>query len=345
VYDLSPVTIAGEFNPDFSNLDIGLHFKSMPLPFVTPYMADFAGYKIEKGKLSLDLEYKIVDKQLNAQNKLLIDQFTLGEEVENPDAVSLPLSLAIALLKDKDGQIIIDLPLTGSIDDPDFSVGGLLLDAFINLITKLVASPFQAIGSLIGSEEDLSVISFKPGTAEIDAETLEKIDVIAKVLADRPEFLLEIRGTVIEPQDWPAMQEDALLEQLKNRKAKELREEGDTTLAEYIKLSEDDYQRLLADLFFEKFPDLAERSFFGTPTLIKPEMGEFYPVAKKKLAAIIKPDQDKLFILAAKRARNIARYIIQKGVVTNERIFILDGNIFKEDNGGEINTELSLNVS
>lgn len=345
VYDLSPVTIDGEFSPDLSALDLGLQFKSMPLPFVTPYMADFAGYKIEKGKLSLDLDYKIVDKQLSAENKLLIDQFTLGEEVENPDAVSLPLNLAVALMKDKDGQINIDLPISGSLEDPDFSIGGLLLDAFMNLITKIVASPFQAIGSLIGSEEDLSVISFVAGSSELTTETSAKIDTIAQVLVDRPEFILEIRGTVIEPRDWPAMQEEALLEQLKNRKATELRKEGEKILAEYIELDEDDYQRLLTDLFFEKFPGLAERSFFGPPTFKNPEMGEFYSVAQKRLASIIKPDQDKLFVLASKRARNIASYIIQKGQVTNERIFILDGNIMKQDSGGDINTELSLNVS
>ena len=98
-------------------------------------------------------------------------------------------------------------------------------------------------------------------------------------------------------------------------------------------------------MFIEKFPELGKRSFFGTPKLIKPEMGDFYEVAKKRLSAIIKPDQDKLFVLASRRARNIASHIIQKGLVTNERIFILDGNILKEDTGGDINTELSLNVS
>ena len=343
-FDLSPVKIQGSLNTDLDELDIAMHYKSFPLPFLSPYMVEFSGDKIEKGKMSLDLRYQVRNNKLTATNDLVIDQFELGEKVDNPDAVNLPLRLAAVLLRDKDGRITINMPVEGSMDDPEFSVGRLVLDVFINLLTKIAASPFTAIASFLKSDADFSVVTFAAGNAEINAEQGKKLDELATALVQKQELSLEVKGIAYINQDWPAMNEIALKDKLKQIHSDELKKAGKTKRAEYIELSEDEYQRLLADLFIQTFPDLAERSIFGTPKLIYPDMGEFYTVANNMLTAMIEPDNNKLDILALTRARNIARYLVEKGAVEQSRIFILDGNVVDEAENNLLNADLSVKV-
>ncbi len=342
-YDLSPVDIKGEVSPQLGNYNVELNFQGMPMPLISPYMAQFAGYKVEKGKLTLGLKYNIENKTLTASNSILIDQFELGEKVENPDAVSLPLGLAIALLKDSNGRIKIDVPITGSLEDPKFSVGKLVFDALLNVLTKIVTSPFNAIASLIGSEEDLSVVSFAAGESKLDKQQMAKLDSIAKALKERPVLNLEIKGAAFQEQDWPALQDDALRDQIKNLKAAEVnKKSGRKTRAENIELSDEDFQKLLAQEFIRKFPLLAEKSLLGTPKLIPPATGDFYEVAKQKLAAIIKPEPQRLKDLAVDRAQAIAKYIVQKGGIPNEKVFILDTALDPKRENNDIVSALSL---
>ncbi len=344
VFDLSPVEIKGGFNPGLDEMDLGMHFKSLPLPFISPYMVEFAGYKVEKGQMSVDFLYQIRERQLSSENNLLIDQFELGEKVENPDAVDLPLGLAIALLKDKDGKIILNMPVSGSLDNPEFSVGPLIYDVFINLLTKVIASPFTAIGSFLGSDEDFSTVSFQAGNADLSVEQAAKLDALLGALAEKSELSLEIKAESYIKQDWPVMQEQALMDQLKQIRAGELKKQEKVELAEYVKLSEDEYNRLLADLFIQTYPELAERSLFGTPKLLHPDMGEFDVVAKNMLRSMIKPDEHKLFVLAATRARNIARHLTRDGGIAQSRVFILDGAVLPDAEQGELKAQLTLKV-
>ena len=136
------------------------------MPLVTPYMVQFAGYRIEKGKMTLGLRYQVENRKLTASNSLLIDQLELGEKVENPNAVSLPLDLAITLLKDSEGKIKLDVPISGSLEDPQFSVSHIVFDALVNVLTKIISAPFSALASLVGGDDtDLSQVAFKAGAA------------------------------------------------------------------------------------------------------------------------------------------------------------------------------------
>jgi outer membrane protein OmpA-like peptidoglycan-associated protein len=345
-YDIAPVVITGEISPYLGNYDVSLKFDGLPMPLVTPYMVQFAGYRIEKGKLTLGLKYQVEKDNLKASNNILIDQLELGEKVDNPDAVSLPLELAIALLKDSDGKIKLDVPLTGSLEDPKFSVGGLIMDALFNVLTKIVTSPFNAIASLVGSEENLSVVGFTPGKNVMDAKELKKLDDVAKALKEKPILNLEIKGAAFEEQDWPILREDALLEQLKVAKAAELSKEEDRKVGlEQFKLSEDDYNDLLADAFIKRFPTMGEKSIFGKPKLISPLTGDFYQVAKEKMSEIIKPDPKRLKDLASDRSQAIAKYIVQKGGVPSERVFILDSAVDPKRDGKDIVSALSLKTN
>lgn len=324
-YDLAPVSINGEISPYQGDYSVEMNFMGLPMPLISPYMVQFAGYKVEKGKLNLGLKYEVTEGRLTASNSILIDQFELGEKVENPDAVSVPLELAVALLKDSSGKIKMDVPITGSLEDPQFSVGKIIVDALLNSITKIVTSPFNAIASLVGAEENLDAVIFAPGKAELDQAQVKKLYGIASALKERPILSIDIKGAAYQEQDWPALRESALYDRLKKMKADEINKKGGTKiLAEYVELSDEEYKRLLAQLFIEKFPLLADRSLFGTPKLKDPKAGDFYAVAKQKLAAVIKPEPNRLKHLASERAQAIATYLVQQGGVQHERVFILD---------------------
>lgn len=343
-YDLAPVDITAKINPYLGNHDVQIKFSGLPMPLVSPYMVQFAGYKVEKGKMSLTLNYQITDKQLTASNKLLIDQFELGEKVDNPNAVSIPLKLAIALLKDAHGKIKFDVPITGSLENPQFSIAAIVRDAVVNAIGKVVTSPFHALASLVKSHsEDLSTVNFSPGSSTLDQQQETKLSEIAAALQQRPKLTLNIKGMSFQQQDWPAISDDALYDQLKIRRTAEINQlAGRKIRPEYVELSKEDYRRLLAAMFIEKFPALAEHSLLGIPSLKAPNSGNFYEVAKQKLQEIINPEQERLKDLASARAQTIAKYLVKQGKIAHERVYILDTVIDTNKDNKEIASLLSL---
>ncbi len=148
----APLLIGGRINPLARDLtlDIKASVHDMELAPLSPYSGKYVGYRIERGKLSFDVAYQLQDRQLQAQNRLVLDQLTFGDKVDSPSATSLPVLLAVALLKDRHGVIDIDLPIGGSLDDPQFSVGGVIVKVLVNLITKAVTAPFALLGRLFG---------------------------------------------------------------------------------------------------------------------------------------------------------------------------------------------------
>jgi uncharacterized protein involved in outer membrane biogenesis len=190
----APATIAGEMNLLSAALftNINLKFAGVDLTSVTPYAGRFAGYKIEKGKLSIDVTYHVENNALEAKQKFVIDQLQLGEKVDSPDAVSLPLKLAVALLKDKNGVIDIDLPMTGSLDDPQFKLGPLIWKAVLGLLTKIATAPFALIGSLFGGGPEVNFVEFDPGATALDPAGLEKMTAVHKALVERPALQVDV---------------------------------------------------------------------------------------------------------------------------------------------------------
>lgn len=190
----APATIDGEMNLLSATLftNIRLKFAGVDMTSVTPYSGRFAGYKIEKGKLSVDVTYHVENRALDAQQKFVIDQLQLGEKVESPDAVSLPLKLAVALLKDRNGVIDIDLPMTGSLDDPKFRLGPLIWKAVVGLLTKIATAPFALIGKLFGGGPEINFVEFEPGATALDPASLEKMAAVQKALVERPALQVDV---------------------------------------------------------------------------------------------------------------------------------------------------------
>jgi hypothetical protein len=190
----APATIDGEMNLLSATLftNIRLKFAGVDMTSVTPYSGRFAGYKIEKGKLSVDVTYHVKNRALDAQQKFVIDQLQLGEKVDSPDAISLPLKLAVALLKDRNGVIDIDLPMTGSLDDPKFRMGPLIWKAVVGLLTKIATAPFALIGKLFGGGPEINFVEFEPGATALDPSGLEKMASVQKALVERPALQVDV---------------------------------------------------------------------------------------------------------------------------------------------------------
>lgn len=194
--------------------DIVMKFQSIELTTFTPYSGKFLGYKIDKGKLHLDLHYILSGRSLDSQNHIVFDQLTLGEKVESPDATSLPLKLAIGLLKDSKGVIDLDIPVKGSLDDPEFSVWPIVWKALLNLLVKAVTSPFKLLGALFGGgDEDLEHIGFSPGADSLAASQQAKLDSLARALTERPGLKLDVRGVAAPAVDREALATQAIAAQ------------------------------------------------------------------------------------------------------------------------------------
>ncbi len=256
VSEQSPFSIAGRVNPLASNLfvDLVISNANTELTPLTPYFEKYAGHPLNKGRLTTLLRYHVEDKELKAENKIDLEHLTLGPRNKSPDATSLPVKLAVALLKDSNGRIELDLPLHGRLDDPQFSLGPIILKVLVNVITKTAASPFKLLGALVGGGEELSFVSFSPGTTNLVAGEADKLTKLAKALARRPALNLEIEGAINPVADRGAMAKQKLRDQFKTRRLRELAAKGKAPQSvETFQLSPDDYDRLLRAAFADKF--------------------------------------------------------------------------------------------
>jgi hypothetical protein len=203
----SPVSIHGEVNVLSAALysDLTMSFRNIELSIFNPYSGKWAGYDIAKGKLTTDMHYKVVDRTLDAQHHIVIDQLEFGDKTASKDAVSLPVKLAVALLKDRNGVIDLPLPVTGSLDDPKFRLGPIIWKVLVNLLEKAVTAPFALLGALFGSGPDLQFIDFQPGSNDLTPAESDKVKGLVKALQERPQLKLEIPIATVPDLDRPAL--------------------------------------------------------------------------------------------------------------------------------------------
>jgi hypothetical protein len=192
--------------------------KNIDLLPASPYSGKFAGYRIARGNLNLDLAYVLSGRNLKSQNNIIVDQFNFGDKVNSPEATKLPVRLAVAILKDREGKIVLNVPIDGSLDDPKFHVGSVVEMALLNILTKVATSPFSLLGAAFGGGgEELSYQDFAPGSTGLTDDSRKKLDVIAKALYDRPALQLDISGSIDPFNDRDGLQRAALEKQLRAR--------------------------------------------------------------------------------------------------------------------------------
>ena len=352
----APFRIQGQINPlsEDAYTDLKVSFKNLALTTVSPYSGKFSGYPIKKGKLSLDLAYKLSEKELVGENKVLVDQITMGNWVESPDATSLPIPLALALLKDRKGQIDIDLPVRGNLDDPDFSYGGIIWNALGNLIIKVATSPFSIVGGLIGgNSEDLQFVAFPAGINELSLVEQEKLAGLGKALAERPGLRLEITGAADPDADVRALAEAKLLTQLKKAKYVQQPRSGEqaSVSLELLELTKEEEAQYVMQLYVKKFGGSAISKVEGTPKAQESGSEGKTPQAptvaemKAKLLEGIFLDEGQLRVLAQQRAQHIRDYLIQEGKVQDNQVFLVEVVMDPKTEEGLVHSPLALTAN
>ena len=211
VDEYGQVSINGRLRPlDFASLtEIDMFFRNLDIPSLSPYVIKFAGRRIAEGDLDVDLSYRINEGRLNGANSMVMRDLVLGERVPHPDALDLPLGLAIALLKDRNGVIDLDVPVSGDLDNPQFSLGSVVSRALGNIISNIVSSPFRFLANLVGGEEDadIGLIEFAPGRADLLPPEREKLAKLGSALLERPQLHLGLTGVYASAADSAALQE------------------------------------------------------------------------------------------------------------------------------------------
>lgn len=315
-----PMEITGKVHPFKKNLfvDLKASLRDFNLSPLTPYSGTYAGYKIEKGSLSFDLKYLISDMKLDAENKVVIDQLTLGDRVESPQATKLPVGLAITLLRDSDGKINLDIPVTGRIDDPEFSVWRIVLQVIVNLLTKVATAPFALLGSLLGGGEELSYIEFDAGSSMIPEPGEKKIETLVKALKAKPALKLDIAGGVDMERDREGLIQYQFQRKLKAQKLNELIRKGEKVESvDEITIEKQEYDRFLKKAYSaEKFPK--PRNIVGM------EKGLPNEEMEKLMMTHIVVKEDDLRLLATKRAETVSEALREKGEFESGRVFVVE---------------------
>jgi uncharacterized protein involved in outer membrane biogenesis len=315
----APVEVSGRIHPFAKDLSLDIKAKAsdVDLPPLTPYSMKYAGYGIEKGKLTFDVHYRVENRRLTAENRLVLDQLTFNpQHVDSPTATKLPVLLAVALLRDVNGVIDIQLPIAGSLDDPQFSVGGLIIQVIINLITKAVTAPFALLGAAFGHGEELSTIPFAPGSTALDAEAQKRVDALSKALADRPALKLDIAGRVDPNADREALRHARVLRAMKREKMKSLAASGTAPASvDLVTISADERVRWLTAAYRESSIKDRPRNVIGLLKELPPEEMEAILLADTKV------DDDALRLLANARAEAVKDELTAKNIA-GERLFL-----------------------
>ena len=315
----SPLEIFGTINPLKQDLfaDIKIRFKDLEMAQLTPYTIKFLGYPVIKGKLHFDVSYLVDQKKLNAENKFFFDQLTFGEQVESPEAIKAPVTLAASLLTDRDGRINLDIPISGSLDDPKFKVWPLVWQVVTNIITKAVTAPFSLLTSVTGGGQEMSYVEFDYGSDAIPDEGAQKITALEKALYDRPRLKLEIEGYADAALDKDALQKAELSRLIRTRKLREMIDRGQTNAnLDDISITGDEYEKYLTLAYKAAKFSKPANALGIAKTLPAPEM------EKLMLENIDIPEGD-LNHLAARRAQAVREKLLADGRVEPERIFLV----------------------
>jgi hypothetical protein len=326
VNEFGQARIEGEINAldPTRQTDIRMIFRNLEIARLTPYTVQFAGYAIEEGRLDTDLVYRFEDRRMQGENNIVIREMRLGDKVDHPDAGNLPLGLAVALLTDSEGVIDLDVPVEGDLDNPEFRIGKVVMQAIGNLITKVVTAPFRLLGNLVGIDsEDFGVLSFEPGSAEISPPDREQLLKLAEAMAQRPELALEVSGVWAPELDRPALQTARIEADMASWQAENPGAEGELTTARN--------RRTLEALFMQRFPGIPLESIAtthtATPSADTADDGEaaldvtaYLADLRGRLEGAIDVSQAEFEALARARAAAVLSNLAPEGATTTLKV-------------------------
>ncbi|HVB81670.1 MAG TPA: DUF748 domain-containing protein [Candidatus Binataceae bacterium] len=340
----APLTISGSINPltPLAFVDIKAKAEGVELTNLSTYSTKYTGYPITKGTLTVDLHYLLEQQKLTAENHIFIDQLTFGDKVASPNAINLPIRLAVALLKNSQGQIDLHLPVSGSLSDPQFSVGGIVLHAIVGLIMRAATSPFSLIASAVGglggaSGEDLNYVVFSPGWASLTAAARSKLDTVVKALQVRPALKLDICGRVDPKLDREGLPEALVAQSVARQKLLDAGQNAAGVDLASVQITPDEYNRYLKRAYkaakFDKPKD-----FLGLTKSLPPDE------MKKLMIAHTKVTDADLKKLAEARANAVRKALIAAKIDPARLIVVapkLNADGIK-DSGKTTRAELSL---
>lgn len=337
----APVSITGGLTPfdPLQTLDIATSFKHVELTTLTPYSGKFAGYRIRKGRLNLDLHYRINDGRLEARNQVVLEQLQLGERVDSPDAVDLPIRLAVALLQDSQGNIDIDLPVSGDLNDPQFSVMPIIWQTLRNLVVRTAKAPFNFIAGLAGAgDTDLSQVHFAAGDESLDDAAREALDLLAGALAERPGLRLEIEGSASLASDGPSLAQVRLEREFQSTYYRMLQRRGDSVPAneEMLEVPPGDKEILLEGIYRSRLNQQPPAEWAEL------DSEERHALMRSALLSSWADNQALARRLAQRRAAQIKQYLVEEGQLASERVYLMDVQLIDSENDGRIPTTLHL---
>jgi hypothetical protein len=332
-------------------LDLDVAFRDFSMPALTPYAGQFLGREIDKGRMSLDLGYRLTGRLLTGANKIVLDEFELGEKVESPEATKLPVGLAIAILKDKNGRIDLDVPVEGDLDDPEFRLGKVIWNFIMSLLKKIATAPFALLGGLFGGSggEELGQVSFEAGASALAAEQAESLDKLAKALTDRPKLNLEVRGSSDAAVDGTAIRAAKFAALAAERLASDPKKYG-TTIGYSARLLEDLYATRFGKEALTNLRDAHATTAGALPAsdpLHKAGSGKkvvnvpaMCTAIQDTLTSVQTADAADLLVLANARALAVKTRLLAQGI-PESRIYLMDpapGQVVE----GRVRMELTL---
>jgi len=340
----APVAISGDVNvlgPLYTDLTMSFH--NIELSIFNPYAGKFAGYDISKGKLSTDLHYKVDGRKLDAQHHVEVDQLEFGDKTDSKQAVSLPIKLAVSLLKNRDGVIELDIPVTGSIDDPQFKLGPIIWKVFVNILEKAVTAPFALLGSLFGGGPDLQFIDFEPGAADLDSNAAAKTQTIVKALAERPQLKIDVPIAVVESIDGPSLADAQFKTQVRDAQAAlAAHKKSVSATAPFEQLDPDTRLSVLSTMYRKNFG--ADPKYPDSVNAITPKADATaakIDFLSGQLRSKVSVSAEDLANLGQQRAQNLQQLLLKDAQIDPARVFLVANDKAKAD-GDKVRLELSL---
>lgn len=322
----APLQISGNLNPLSTpiQLEIKGSANDIELTRLTPYAAKYAGYGIEKGKLSMQVSYRLNGDQLQAENDIVLDQLTFGDKIDNPDATHLPVLLAVALLKDNQGRIAINLPVSGSLSDPQFSIGGVIFKVFVNLISKAVTAPFALLGSLFGGGEELAYIEFNTGGTTLTPAAKIKLASLAKALKNRSGLKLDITGRIDPKGDTEGLRMIALDKKIQLLKWRDAQKIRPALKLDEVAVDETDRKKYI-EAVYQAEKITKPRNLLGIAKTLPSDEAMALVLSNLPIS------EANLRELAQQRADTVREYLQKTESIATERLFLIAPKLRVDD--------------